>query len=597
MKMKTSGKAASLIYERPMADLLDMFAGPNANPHVRNQIQKRLDQARKIDLDVSTIVIASWENRFAAAGGVRAVTQQYAKHLTSQKRAVRVVTPLHIGLGTPPSAVRPLSVLWLDFEGARRRVEIFESEWEKVRWVYLRCEGFFAAEGGHDHSNPYLYEHDAQEESLGRGAPRLVRDCLFYAAVLPKVLSALDIVDNVVIHLQDWETVGVALSVKEAILRREITRAICVLALHNPYDKDLNPHDLKSGGWTLLTNRPEPTVTPSTFLSYMLPLLDAPPATVSSEFAIDLITDPLQTTHLADHLQDQFERFGIKGVDNGPFETVDPPFSPSAISAAQRGKPEAILSKKRELQEAMKDKLGHYRPMQRWGNVDFTNLNNEVPVFMCVGRLDPGQKGFDVAARAIEILLREGLDARFILTPIVGSAPQQFVDDIQILAEAWSNQIVVYPIRMQQGYSETQAGCTFSLWPSMYEPFGAVSEFLLRGTPVIARSTGGLRQQVENFDSATGQGNGVLYETSVPARNNSEWRKIQQEANPRDRMNYPIYQDQVEQLVNAIRIAVGIFKDAKAYGRLLSNVHGSVAGYSWDRAEQEYAAIYDIARR
>ncbi|OPY75895.1 MAG: Glycogen synthase [Syntrophorhabdus sp. PtaU1.Bin050] len=585
-------------YERPVNDLQDLFAGPDADPQVRDGIRQRLDNARKVDLKTATIVIASWENRFAAAGGVRAVTQEYAKHLSFQNRSVRVITPLHAGLLTPPGTVKPpVAVLWVNFEEVNHRIEVYESEWAKVKWVYLYCQGFFAAEGGRDRTNPYLYEHDAREERLGRGSPRLVRDCLFYAAALPKVLSTLDMTDNIVFHLQDWETVGVALSVKEAILRKEITRAVCVLALHNPYDKGLNPADLKSPGWRLLSNLPEPTSTPSTFLGRMLPLLDAPPATVSREFAIDLLTDPLQTNHLADHLQDQFKKFGIKGVDNGPFETVKPPFSANAINDAKNGKPQAILSEKRNLWEIMKKTMGNYKPKERWGNVDFTALKDDVPVFMCVGRLDPGQKGFDVAARAIENLLIAGLNARFVLTPIVGDAPKPFVDDLQTLAATFPDQVIVYPIRMQKGYSETQAGCTFSLWPSMYEPFGAVSEFLLRGTPVIARSTGGLRQQVVNFDPKTKTGNGILYKTSDPTPGINEWRLLQQEANPMDRMNHSIYKDQVEQLADAVKTAVGIFKDPVAYGYLLSNVHDSVAGYSWNRAEKEYGALYDIATR
>ncbi|OPX93347.1 MAG: Glycogen synthase [Syntrophorhabdus sp. PtaB.Bin006] len=585
-------------YERPINDLQDLFAGLNADPQVRDGIRQRLDDARKVDLKTATIVITSWENRFAAAGGVRAVTQEYAKHLSSQDRSVRVITPLHTGLLTPPGTVKPpVAVLWVNFEGVNHRIEVYESEWLKVKWLYLHCQGFFIAEGGRDRTNPYLYEHDAREEKLGRGSPRLVRDCLFYAAALPKVLITLGMTDNIVLHLQDWETVGVALSVKEAILRKEIIRAVCVLALHNPYDKDLNPADLKSPGWRLLSNLSEPTSTPSTFLGRMLPLLDAPPATVSREFAIDLVTDPLQTNHLADHLQDQFKKFGVRGVDNGPFETIKPPFSANAINDAKNGKPQTILSEKRKLREIMKETMGNYKPKERWGNVDFTNLKDDVPVFMCVGRLDPGQKGFDVAARAIENLLIAGLNARFVLTPIVGDAPKPFVDDLQTLAATFPDQVSVYPIRMQKGYSETQAGCTFSLWPSMYEPFGAVSEFLLRGTPVIARSTGGLRQQVVNFSPKTKTGNGILYKTSDPTPGINEWRLIQQEANPMDRMNHSIYKDQVEQLADAIKTAVGIFKDPVAYGCLLSNVHGSVASYSWNRAEKEYGALYDIAVR
>src|SRR6201987_151091 len=41
---------------------------------------------RQVDLDLATTVVGSWENRYAVAGGVRAVTQEYARHLTSTKR-------------------------------------------------------------------------------------------------------------------------------------------------------------------------------------------------------------------------------------------------------------------------------------------------------------------------------------------------------------------------------------------------------------------------------------------------------------------------------------------------------------------------------
>jgi len=595
--MKEKGKGASP-YRRPVAELLTLFAGANAGPQRRKEIRKRLDDARRVELKTATIVIASWENRFAAAGGVRAVTQEYAKHLTSRGRPVCVVTPLHTGLLTPPSQPEPpIAVFRIDFEGVYRRVAVFESLWAEVRWVYLHCEGFFSAEGGVDRTNPYLYAEDGREEPLGRGSPCLVRDCLFFSAVLPKVLAALNLTDNIVLHLQDWETVGAALSLKEAILRDEMVRAVAVLALHNPYDKDMNPPGLTSRGWSLLTALHEPASGPSTFLGRMLPLLDAPPATVSREFAIDLVTDPLQTMHLADHLQDQFRRFGIKGVANGPFEKVTPPFSRKAITEAKTGKPEAILSEKLRLRERMKDTLGNYRPAKRWGAIDFKSLKDDVPVFMCVGRLDPGQKGFDVAARAIEKLLVNGMDARFVLTPIVGSAPQPFVDDLRTLAGAYADQVAVYPVRMERGYAEAQAGCTFSVWPSMYEPFGGVSEFLLRGTPVIARSTGGLRQQALGFDPNTGTGNGILYKTADPPPDINEWRMIPQASDPKDRMNYPIYRSQVLQLADAITQAVALFNDPKSYGLLLSNVHESVAGYSWARAEREYRQLYGIARR
>lgn len=562
-----------------------------------------------IELDSATIVITSWENQFAVAGGVRAVTQEYAKHLISVGRKALVVTPLHTGLGRLPGEMANISTFDFEFERVTRHVNLFQAEWDQVRWIYVSCDSFFTAEGGRDQSNPYLYEYDAQEEARGNGSPRLVRDCLFFAAVMPGVLAALDLTTNLVLHLQDWETSAVALTIKDAVERKEISGAVSALALHNPYDARMNPPGLETDGWELISKRDIPNEVP-TFLGRLLPLIDAPPTTVSREFAVDLTSDPLQTQHLADHLQTHFKRRGITGVDNGPFGSFTPPFTDSAIGNAQADMPDAILEEKQRLRHTMVEAVCDYRPEERWGDIDFDSLapdKSTAPVFMCVGRLDQGQKGYDVLARAIEFLLSENFDGYFILTPIVGNAPQPYVDDLEELAGRKNSKgrVVVYPIRMERGYAEIQAGSSFSLWPSMYEPFGGVSEFLLKGTPIIARSTGGLRQQIVNFDESTDKGNGVLYETRYPdpggtllfpwTRCENEWRAIQMEEYPRCRMRYPVYKDQVAQLVEAIKRAVGILNNPVAHGHLLSNLYSSVSGYSWERAEKEYYQNY--ARR
>ena len=560
---------------------------------------------QNIELDLATIVILSWENRFAAAGGVRAVTQEYANHLVTEGRKALVVTPLHKGLKNPPGEVAFVSTITLDFDGVRRQVAIREAEWDQVRWIYLDCDDFFNAEGGRDRSNPYLYAQDAEDEARGNGSPCLVRDSLLFAAAMPGVLAALEILDNLVLHLQDWETCAVALTIKDAVDRQEIGRAVSSLALHNPYDSRMNPPRLENDGWNLISTRAIPAGVPLTFLGRLIPLIDAPPTTVSREFAVDLMSDPLQTEHLADHLQAHFHRRGITGVDNGPFGHFEKPFTEDAIRDAREGKPQAILKQKQGLRQRMVETMRNYRPHERWGDIEFDALSPDrstSPVFVCVGRLDEGQKGYDVLARAIEVLLKEHFDGYFILTPIVGNAPQPYVDDLEQLGKNFEGRVVVYPMRMEKGYLEIQVGSSFSLWPSMYEPFGGVSEFLLKGTPVIARSTGGLRQQITNFDNASGKGNGVLYETCLPdpggasfhhgTRCQNEWRAIQMEEYPRCRMRYPVYKDQVAQLIEAIKRGVGILGDPIAHGRLLSNLYDSVSGYSWSRAQKEYFENY-----
>jgi len=97
----------------------------------------------------------------------------------------------------------------------------------------------------------------------------------------------------------------------------------------------------------------------------------------------------------------------------------------------------------------------------------------------------------------------------------------------------WDTLFLSYANEME--YCEIQAGSSFSLWPSMYEPFGGVSEFLMQRTPVIARSTGGLRQQIVDFDETANTGNGILFETMQPG-DQHEWRRIQLKRYPQDRL-------------------------------------------------------------
>jgi len=173
--------------------------------------------------------------------------REYAAHLTSANRKVRVLTPLHTGLGTPPGPIQLVSVLWHDFEGVRRRVEFLKpigpgSDGCMFTAKLLLCRR------GRDRSNPYIY---ASDDTDCEQSPQLVRDCLFYATVAPKVLGALHLVDNLVIHLQDWETAGVALSVKSAVSGR-------ILPTPSPFSFcTILRQALGSDGWAKLTDLPD----------------------------------------------------------------------------------------------------------------------------------------------------------------------------------------------------------------------------------------------------------------------------------------------------------------------------------------------------
>jgi glycogen synthase len=211
---------------------------------------------------------------------------------------------------------------------------------------------------------------------------------------------------------------------------------------------------------------------------------------------------------------------------------------------------------------------------------------------MMFGRMDPGQKGFDLLARAIEGFPRGA--ARFILTPIVGDGTAVFADDLRRLAEQRRGDVAVYPFRMEAGYMEAMAGASFAVMPSFYEPFGAASEAYLAGTPVVARATGGLTDQVADYRVDALKATGFLFREKLPL--GSSWPSIMNAATPEQRVEIPLYAMIAEALFDALNQAADLWRhDAPAYARMLQNLYPKAMEFSSERAAGEYAEWYRTA--
>ena len=93
---------------------------------------------------------------------------------------------------------------------------------------------------------------------------------------------------------------------------------------------------------------------------------------------------------------------------------------------------------------------------------------------------------------------------------------------------------MIYPFRMEAGYQELMAGATYVVMPSLYEPFGAATEPYLAGTPVVARATGGLTDQVTDIAANPDRATGFLYREQIPASVDvaENWQRIQAFVNP-----------------------------------------------------------------
>lgn len=551
--------------------------------------QERLDQmCRQVDPGSAAIAYCVFENPFARGGGIYAVADNYSRALKKAGDRVVVLSPFHSKLQSAPSHPLPrIGACEVPFGSDCVTVTLFEYLRDDVRWVLFGADGYFDATGGEGRADPYVYDY----------SEKLLTDSLFASAAIPYALAALGMDENVIVHVQDWELAACSLTVKLALVEGRLRSAAVILTSHNPYDREL-PH----GSLSLLTSRHFGYDRPmDTVYQCFAPLFDAPITTVSETFAKDLTSDPLQKEYFAGHLQSVYADCGVIGVDNGLFLPSREPFSRNAVRDARKGHPDAIIAEKTELRRKMLAELDEYRDDRIYGYLSghdggsLRELPDDVAVFLMFGRLDPGQKGFDVLSQAIQSMPPGR--CRFVLTPIVARTTA-YSEDLRQLAERRPGEVVVYPFRMERGYMETMAGATFAVFPSLYEPFGAATEPYLMGTPVIGRATGGLCQQVVDFYSDTDNATGFLFR-EVPPDGSSiahDWRVIQHAATPAERFSAPLYGMMVASLAASLAGAAEWYRyDKAAYGRMLANLSAKAETFGWEKARAEYQKVYRLA--
>jgi starch synthase len=181
----------------------------------------------------------------------------------------------------------------------------------------------------------------------------------------------------------------------------------------------------------------------------------------------------------------------------------------------------------------------------------------KTPLFGTISRLAE-QKGIDIELGALEEMLSAGL--QFVL---LGSGSPVFERACLDLARRYPRQVAVR-IGFNEGLSHRiEAGCDFFLMPSQFEPCGLNQMYSLRyGTIPIVRRTGGLADSVQQFDAATGQGTGVVfndYDTGA--------------------------------VMWAVGTALDLYAQPALWQRLVHNA--MAADFSWKRSVEHYIAAYE----
>jgi glycogen synthase len=476
-----------------------------------------------------------------------------------------------------------------------------------LRTYLVAADGFFTAP-----EDPYVNPTDPTKPVDPIANPdnldRLTEDALFFCAVVPQALVRLGVAGELVLHLHDWETACAVLAVERD---PNIKPVASILTLHNAYD-------------CYLGNTTSPLVRDlvahlglqsDNVLTQTIPLMDGPIASVSRNFARELTSDPLQTRVFADHLQSVLRSKGIVGIDNGPFGDVVFSFSERAQREASRGKFDCLSNEKLDRRRQLNVEVAKCkRQIEVWGDVDVPQ-DSEGPVFLMSGRNDLCQKGFDVVAEAIRSILEEKLSAGkralYIFTPLLGTEGLAGLTYLKDLAEEYPEDVGVFPGALDPStYSVLARGSSFLVMASFYEPFGSASEAYLAGTPVIARATGGLVEQVvsypydglgsdvkqlsDSFHADDSLPTGFLYHEDPIVDTEQNWRSIIHGAHDARRGN-ALFDAMVSRAKDAIVEASQLYcQSPEEYARMIYAGYEMLDRFGWPGAVQEYRHLYKL---
>jgi glycogen synthase len=535
------------------------------------------------------IFYCSFENRFAKSGGLAAVavnTLPFPRE-TGHFDSVSLMSPFYPNLMDRTKLSETGIAFDVPYDGLTVRAGLLRLEVPYAKPQsgtlsehYLWADGFFGAKNLL--KDPYLYvggDPAANERVLRENA-------LFFCRAVPAALAALGVTKDAVLHLQEWQTAFLCLTAKQAMLDGLLDSCGTVQTIHNPYDTFISKWDLMKiiAGSERKARVDRLAGDGLTAFQIGLRLVDAPVVTVSENFASELTADILQTEHFAPHLQSTFRDHPVIGINNGPFVGFSDKFPKREKHTLAE-----IAGIKREVRTALLKILDEYNPSGRFGELTYRggsirDLPEDVPIVVMSGRLDPVQKGYDVLLQALERFQSDEIKA--VLTPM--ALRDSDLDFFREVADKSQGNVTVFPMRMQQGYLELQTGATFGVMPSIYEPFGAAIEYMANGTVNIARSAGGLVNQVVQGE------NGFLFREPADFYDLARIRDfVAAGDNVQMRRANPWAADMAKSLYLTLKDAVTLYREHRDdYHAMILRGFAKAASFRWEENAAEYALVY-----
>jgi starch synthase len=184
-------------------------------------------------------------------------------------------------------------------------------------------------------------------------------------------------------------------------------------------------------------------------------------------------------------------------------------------------------------------------------------VNPETPLIGVISRLTD-QKGFDLIAEAMDDMMQLGL--QFVL---LGTGEEEYNLLFAKMAQKYPLQAGIRITFDNVLAHKIEAGADMFLMPSLYEPCGLNQIYSLKyGAVPIVRATGGLDDTIQDFDPASGLGNGFKFE-----------------------------EYSTSSLLEAIRRALQAYRNPAIWEKLM--IRGMSADFSWEQSARSYVNLYE----
>ena len=480
---------------------------------------------------MNVLLVTSEAVPFAKTGGLADVAGALPKYLAGLGMNVTVMMPLYQKVMTGDFK--------LTRERATVRVPMGQNVYEGAIWsttipetnipvYFLQQDTFF--------NRPQLYGEDGQDYK--DNSQRFV----FFSRGCLEAVKVLGLRPDVV-HANDWQS-GLVPAYIKTLYRDDpdIGRIATLFTVHNLAYQGVFWHwDLPLTGlsWDLFNWTELEFYGKLNFLKGGLVFADCL-NTVSKTYAREIQTEEFGCglegvlTHRCNEL------FGVvNGIDYSVWNPEIDDHLPAKFSAED-------LSGKAKCKKALQKENG-------------LPEKAKVPLLGIISRL-ADQKGFDLLAKVMDDVMALGVQL-----VLLGTGDPKYHELFEQIAQRYPEQCGVN-LTFDNGMAHRiEAGADIFLMPSRYEPCGLNQLYSLRyGTVPVVRATGGLADTIVDYNGSApedGKATGFSFEGYRP-----------------------------EELLKAIKRAVGLFGKSKAWKALVVNCMKQ--DWSWDRAAREYQDLY-----